>query len=67
MLLFRKTNRLPVDPAQEEDIVKNAMPDPEEDSPLANKLAEIYTEQAEALKSNLRTNMHVHMTALTPK
>ena len=43
------------------------MPDPEEDSPLANKLAEIYTEQAEALKSNLRTNMHIHMTALTPK
>ena len=43
------------------------MPDPEEDSPLANKLAEIYMEQAEALKESNRTNMQQHMMSLAPK
>ena len=60
-------NRLPVDPAEEEDIVKNQYPDPDEDSPLANKLAEIYHEQIEALKADNRTNLQQHMISLAPK
>ena len=43
ILMFRKGNRLPINPQEEQDIIKKEYPIPDTDSALACKLAEAYT------------------------
>ena len=64
ILMFRKSNRLPINPQEEQEIIKKEYPIPDTDSPLACKLAEAYT-SSELV--GCEPSMQQHLMTVAPK